>query len=185
MKKLLLIMGDLAAGKSTFANILSQRYHINVFYKDSVKEVIGDVLGFSNREENRKLSAASMELIFFIFSEFAKLGKPLILESNFHTAELEKLHQIASVHGYQVLTLVLRGDTRLLHQRYLNRIAENRHPVHRSTTMDVYEDFKRYTDWSRQERIPGETLEINADDFSWQSDPVLLERIDQFLKDSF
>ena len=30
MKKLLLIMGDLATGKSTFANILSKRYDINV-----------------------------------------------------------------------------------------------------------------------------------------------------------
>ena len=36
MKKLLLVMGDLATGKSTFANILSKRYAANVFYKDSI-----------------------------------------------------------------------------------------------------------------------------------------------------
>ena len=39
MKKLLLITGDLATGKSTFANILSKRYDTNVFFKDSIKEV--------------------------------------------------------------------------------------------------------------------------------------------------
>lgn len=178
-------MGDLAAGKSTFANLLSQRYCINVFYKDSIKEVLGDVLGFSNREENRKLSTASMELMYFIFSEFSKLHKPLILESNFHTAELENLHQIASDHGYQVLTLVLRGDTQLLYQRYLRRMGENRHPVHLSTTMDVFDDFKRYTDRSRQEQIPGEYIEVNADDFNWQTDSVLMTKLDQFLKESF
>lgn len=38
-KKLLLVTGDIATGKSTFANILSQRYDTNVFFKDSIKEV--------------------------------------------------------------------------------------------------------------------------------------------------
>lgn len=175
-------MGDLAAGKSTFAIMLSQRYNINVFFKDSIKEILGDTIGFSNREENRRLSSASMEMMFFLFSEFAVLNKSLILESNFHTAELDRLHQLAAQHDYQILTIVLRGNVRLLHQRYLNRIAEKRHPVHLSTTMDKYEDFERYTEWSRQERIPGETIVVNADDFSWQTDIALLAKIDCFLK---
>ena len=55
MKKLLLITGDIATGKSTFANILSQRYNTNVFFKDSIKEVLGETIGFSNREENKKI----------------------------------------------------------------------------------------------------------------------------------
>lgn len=75
MRKLLLITGDLATGKSTFSNILSQRYKVNVFCKDSIKEVLGDTIGFKNREENKKLFNASMKLMFFIFSEFAELGK--------------------------------------------------------------------------------------------------------------
>ena len=60
MKKLLLITGDLATGKSTFSNILSQRYKVNVFFKDSIKEVLGDTIGFTDRAENKKLSEASM-----------------------------------------------------------------------------------------------------------------------------
>ena len=78
MKKLLLVMGDLATGKSTFANILSKRYDTNVFYKDSIKEVLGDNIGFSNREENLKLSRTTMELLLYICKEFGKLGKDLI-----------------------------------------------------------------------------------------------------------
>ena len=42
MSKLLLIMGDLATGKSTFANMLSQRYSVSMFGKDTIKEVLGD-----------------------------------------------------------------------------------------------------------------------------------------------
>ena len=78
MSKLLLIMGDLATGKSTFANMLSQRYSVSMFGKDTIKEVLGDTIGFTNREENLKLSKATMELMMFLFAEYAKLNKPLI-----------------------------------------------------------------------------------------------------------
>lgn len=183
MKKLLLIMGDLATGKSTFANILSRRYDTNVFFKDSIKEVLGDTISFANREENLKLSNATMELMFFIFSEFGKLNKNLILESNFHTSELEKLHKLAVDSNYEVLTIVLRGDVEILYKRYLNRMYnENRHPVHLSTTLDIFDDFKGSIERLRSEKIPGNSLVINADDFLYQTDNGILEKIDAFMK---
>lgn len=183
MKKLLLIMGDLATGKSVFADILSKRYNVNVFYKDSIKEVLGDTIGFDDREENLKLSKAAVELMIFIFSEFTKLEKTLILEANFHQNELERLQQIASENEYQVMTLVLRGDTHILHKRYLNRIYnENRHPVHLSTAFDVFDDFRDYIEAGRKEKPAGDIIEIQADDFSYQTDRVLLSRIDAFMR---
>ena len=72
MGKLLLIMGDLATGKSTFANILSRRYDTQLFVKDSIKEILGDTIGFTNREENLKLSQATAALMYHIFSEFSR-----------------------------------------------------------------------------------------------------------------
>lgn len=182
MKKLLLVTGDLATGKSTFANILSQRYDAAVLYKDSIKEVLGDTVGFANREENLKLSKAAVELMLFLFSESGKQHKDLILEANFHTAELQRLCQIADRYSYDVLTLVLRGDTAILHKRYLHRIQyENRHPVHLSTTLDVFEDFRDYIQHSRNEAVPGKTILVDANDFSYQKDAALLARIDTFM----
>lgn len=183
MNKLLLIMGDLATGKSTFSAILSERYNVNVFNKDSIKEVLGDTIGFADREENLKLSRATMELMLFLYSEFAKLKKPLILESNFHKVELERIHEIAGKNNYKILILVLRGDVDILYERYLNRMNhENRHPVHLSTTMDVYDDFKEYLEWSRKEEINGNVIYVNADDFSYQQSEELLARLDQFMR---
>lgn len=43
--------------------------------KDTMKEVLGDTIGFANREENLRLSKTTMELMMFTFSQFAKLGK--------------------------------------------------------------------------------------------------------------
>ena len=103
MKRLLILTGDVAAGKSTFAEILSKRYQTNVFYKDKIKEVLGDVIGFSNREENLKLSDAAVQLMIRTFEEFAKLEKSLILEANFHKSELQQLQDIAKTYDYFLL----------------------------------------------------------------------------------
>lgn len=125
-----------------------------------------------------------MELMFFIFSEFCKHGNNLILESNFHKKELEMLHNIANKNDYEVLTIVLRGNVEVLHKRYLNRIYnENRHPVHLSTTLDVFSDFKEYIECSRKEEVIGKTININANSFLYQTDRTILTTIDEFMKD--
>lgn len=181
MRKLLLIMGDLATGKSTFSGQLSRRFGTNVFCKDTIKEVLGDTVGFRDREENLKLSRATGELMAFLFGAFARLGKDLILESNFRPAELEKLHRMAGEYGYEVLTLVLRGDPQVLHRRYLHRIHhENRHPVHLSTTFERYEDFREHLLRSRDITVPGKVIWVDANDFAYQEDEALLRALDVF-----
>lgn len=181
MPKLIVIMGDLAAGKSTFSNKLSKRYQWNVFNKDTIKEVLGDTIGFANREENLKLSKATVELMLFLFSEFCKLDKSLILESNFHKTELDKIKEIAEKYKYDVLILMLRGDMDILHQRFLNRKKnENRHPVHLSASLDDYTDFCNYIERARNEIVTGDMIQVNVNDFSYQEDTDLLSKIDEF-----
>ena len=183
MAKLLLITGDLAAGKSRFADLLSKRYDTSMFFKDSIKEVLADTIGFSSQEESRNLSVAAVELMLLLCSEFGKLKKNLILEANFHAAELEKLQQLASEHNYDVLTLIIRGDISVLHGRFLNRMQqENRHPAHLTAELDHFENFKTYIEDSRAENIPGDVIYIQADDFSYQTDAQLLGEIDAFMR---
>lgn len=184
MKKLLLITGDIAAGKSIFSKILSERYGIAVFQKDTIKEVLGDFIGFSNREENKKLSNATIELMCHIFSRIAVAGSDIILEANFHEAELKKLHSIAQENQYDSLTLILRGNPDVLYDRYIHRMTkENRHPVHLTTTIDVKEDFVKMAEWMRSEKAIGKTLTIEASDFSYQEDTEILKQIDSFMKE--
>ena len=185
MKKLLLITGDLATGKSTLANILAERYSVNEYNKDTIKEVLGETIGFSNREENLKLSQATVEIMFFIFSEFTRFGKDIILEANFRQEELNKIHTLAKEHHYDVLTLSLRADDDILYSRYMNRMKnENRHPVHLSATLDIFEDFKQYLAKLRKVEIAGEVLHIDANDFTYQSNENLLSKIDGFMNEN-
>lgn len=183
MKKLLLITGDIAAGKSTFSKILSERYCTAVFQKDTIKEILGDHIGFHNREENKILSNATIEIMCHVFSQIAVSGNDVILEANFHEEELKKLHAIAHERQYDVLTLVLRGNADVLYNRYIHRMnEENRHPVHLSTTLDVKEDFIKVAEWIRNEKVIGKKLVIEATDFSYQEDVEVLKQIDSFMK---
>ena len=182
MKKLILVTGDIAAGKSTFAWTLASRYHIHAFDKDSLKEVLGDTVGYANREENYRLSVAATEILFHIFREFTGLGADLILEANFRDAEMLKIYQMAADFRYQTLTVALRGDPEVLYPRYMNRMNnENRHPAHLTTKMDVYEDFVEYWKNLRTARIQEPAVYVDVNDFSYQDDTSILEKIDEFM----
>lgn len=86
--------------------------------------------------------------------------------------------------NYGILTIVLQGDAEILHKRYLNRIYnENRHPVHLSTSFDIFDDFKEYIENSRKEEILGRKININANDFLYQTDSNILRSIDKFMED--
>lgn len=181
MKKLIVITGDLACGKSTFAKMLSHRYNMTVMYKDKIKEVLGDTVGFSDREENLKLSIATVELMIYGFSELACLGYDLILEANFKESELIKIKKIADEMGYDTLTLSLRADMDIIYKRFVNRIQnENRHPVHISG-FDGYDSLKYYIEKGREQRTFGSVIEIIANDFNYQTDEKILGRIDEFV----
>ncbi len=95
---------------------------------------------------------------------------------------MKKLHLIAKENRYDVLTLILRGNAEVLYHRYVHRMnAENRHPVHLTTTLDVKADFLKTAEFIRKEKVLGKTLTIEASDFSYQSDLEILEQIDDFL----
>ena len=91
MAKLIIITGDLAAGKSTVASSLSLKLKTPCLIKDDVKEIGCDIIGFSNREENRAISKAAVSLMIYFFKQVAKTRNDLILEGNFRAEELDEL----------------------------------------------------------------------------------------------
>lgn len=181
MKKLILILGDLASGKSTTADILSEKYGITAIKKDTIKEILGDSVGFSNREENLKLSRATFEIMLHIFDRASIAGENIILESNFRESELDRLTALARQREYEILSLLLTADTEILYRRYLARIEKGRHRVHLTTGFDDYEGFVSYVLPQRKAPKIGEIINICADDFSYQSDSSLYEKIESFL----
>ena len=153
MKRLIIITGDLASGKSSLADSLSLKLAIPCFKKDVIKEQYCDMYGFKDREENRKLSIKAVEYMIEAFARFAKNDADLILEANFRGEELKQIQDIALQYGYDVALLVLRGNINELYERFLKRVP-TRHKAHMSMHLDESIDkFKDYVLSQRKEEL--------------------------------
>lgn len=179
MRKVILIGGVLASGKSTYAEILRKRFNLTVVTKDRLKEILGDTIYVKNREENKKLSLICFDLIKYLLEQNAN---DIVVECNFKDYELEELKPLLERLNYQVLTLVFDGDNDVLHSRFLARLNANRHYVHKSQDFTKVEDFIPVLDHLRNAPYFGEVIKVNSNDFAYQTDEGLFERVASFLE---
>ena len=56
--------------------------------------------------------------------------------------ELRDLKDRCDADGCEVLSIILDGEDAVLHARFIKRLSENRHPVHKSQDFSRIEDFK-------------------------------------------
>ena len=163
MANLIVISGDLAAGKSTLAASLSEELKLVHLTKDSLKEIACDAIGYSTREENRQLSIAATDSMIYFFHQCALVNQSLILEANFRQDEMSRIKDIADEYHYNVLLIVLTGDINLLYQRFLDRMV-NRHIAHRSLNLDYsIERFASYINEIRSQDLiyPAYTIDMS------------------------
>ena len=179
MKKLILSGGCLATGKSTYSMILKETYNLNVINKDRLKEILGDNIYVYNREENKKLSVICFDLMKYLINA---LSDTLVLECNFKDYELEELKKICVDREIAVLSLVFDASNECLHQRFLKRLGENRHYVHKSQDFSKIEDFIKTIDQLRSLEYFGKIINVNCDDFSYQKNESLFVEIEKFLE---
>jgi len=153
MKTLIIFGGQLAALKTTVSKRISSDLGIPVFNKDDIKEVLGDHIGFSNREENLKLSDATFNLMLYMTKSTLSTQPSVILESNFKKHEYQIVATLAKENGWQSLFIFMTADPKTLYQRYKDR-NPNRHKVHKSTG-DIPEDvFGRVIENYNHEVMP-------------------------------
>lgn len=179
MRKIILIGGDLASGKSTYSEILAKKYSLPLFNKDVFKETLGDVIETNTREENKKLSLLSFKMLMYIARENVS---PMIFESNFKDYEIEELEPLLIEHGYDILSLRLQGKDEVVHKRFLERInSGTRHKVHQSQDLTRLEDYVAVVNDLRKVVYPGKVINIDATTFDYQKDENLFKEIEEFL----
>ncbi|MCF7930955.1 MAG: hypothetical protein K9L02_05565 [Acholeplasmataceae bacterium] len=141
MKNVLMITGHLAALKSAIASQLGLDLKILVLSKDKIKEILGDSIGFRNREENLKLSEATYKLILSLMKQTLQVNDEVIIESNFRDYEVEEIIKHCIENQFKLTVIFLTGNPKILYQRYLDR-QPLRHPVHTSTGTISYDMFR-------------------------------------------
>ena len=84
-KYIIIITGELAAGKTSYGRKISEELKIPFFSKDIIKEILFDSLSDNNLEyeAKRKIGVSSYAVFYYIIEEQMKVGLPIIAESNF------------------------------------------------------------------------------------------------------
>lgn len=173
MKRVILIGGQLATGKSTLAKNLSASLNIPYFYKDVLKERLGDAIGFSNREENLRLSKGAYFMLYAISEQLISNAESFILESNFKQTELDELNKLFISNGYEVISFKLSGNLDILYRRYLHRFeCENRSQVH--ANFNSFEEYRDYNLEIDKVHYPGKVFELDATKFIDTKDCISL-----------
>jgi predicted kinase len=129
---LVVITGAPGTGKTTLARCLSEWQDLPLISKDGIKEVLFDALGWSDRAWSKRLSTASLDLMFHFMAAELCAGRSLIAESNFD-CELDtaRFLTLKQRHAFVAFQIVCRADPDVLTTRYARRaqIAE-RHRGH-------------------------------------------------------
>lgn len=137
----ILVTGIPAAGKSTMAEVMSERLKLPVISKDTIKELLFDNIGFQSRAEKVKLGIASMEIMYYVAGQLMKAEQPFILENNFEYSSEHGIKNLLEKYQYSALTITLTGDYKVIYQRFWERESSpDRHRGH--VVNDCYPEKK-------------------------------------------
>jgi predicted kinase len=119
------------AGKSTLARRLASSACLPVLDRDDFKDVMFDVLGWSDRDWSRRVGAASFDLLFLLMRRLLEGNASFIAETNFGPRELPSLEPIrASFEARWVEVFVVADPTICAERMAARRRSGNRHPGH-------------------------------------------------------
>jgi predicted kinase len=180
---LIFISGPPCSGKTTLGRRLAVDLRLPYFYKDGIKEVLYDRLGWGEREWSRQLGVASTDLLYHVAASLLAAGCSLMLESNFDPAFANaRFHDLQQTHLFSALQIHCTAAHQTLVARYHERAQSGvRHPGHVDRQVDL-----EFDEMLRQQRngpleIGGETMVVDTTDFDEVDYGVLRRTIDSRL----
>lgn len=171
-KKIIIIEGYLASGKSTFALQLSRMIGVPYMIKDTFKSAMCQQIPVTDRNVSSIFSAAVFDAMMYVTERMFEAGYPVILEGNFVPAgvkavdEAGRIKNLIDRYGYDSLDFKFTGDTRVLYERFLEREKTPERGQANKIGTDV--PFSRYEQWCHNFDgfdIGGKVVRIDTTDF--------------------
>jgi len=191
-RKIIIIAGYLASGKSTFARRLSKELNVPCFVKDTFKSAICVGIEIAGREESRRFSAATFSAIAYVAERFMETGHPLILEGNFVLSasgkanEADVLAQLIEKYDYRSLTYIFQGDMHVLCDRFNAREKlPERGQANLMFAELSYEDFKKYITPLGDFTVGGKIVKIDTTNFESVDFARHIETARVFVREAF
>ena len=169
-KNIIIITGELAAGKTNYGKKISRVREIPFFSKDEIKEILYDSFSYTNLdyEAKRKLGASSYSIFYYIMEEQLKVGKSLIVESNFVKESVPIIKNLLNKYNYKSITIRFEGDLHILHKRFLKReYSTERHiGLVANGLFDDFKNFEQAATKSKEFKISNNEILVDTTDFS-------------------
>ena len=172
-RKIIIIEGYLASGKSTFALRLSKAINVPYLIKDTFKIALCASIPILSREESSRFSAVTFDAMMYAAERLIETGYPVIIEGNFVPHGIKKVDEAGVIknlidrYGCQSLTYKFMGDTRILHKRFIEREkTPERGQANMMFSEISFEDFDRFCRNLDAFDVGGEIIKIDTTDFS-------------------
>jgi glucokinase len=130
-RRLLIVTGAPASGKSTVAAQLASAYGLELWSKDQFKETLFDTLGTGDAAWSRRLSDASFALLFDCAERALNRAPAVLLEGNFRRGEHEAPLLRLCGGGCAVAQILCKAGETVRSARLVQRALDStRHPGH-------------------------------------------------------
>lgn len=187
-KKIVIIGGYLASGKSTFARQLSKSINVPCFVKDTFKIALCNKISITNRSESRLFSAVTFDAMMYVAERFFETGSPIIIEGNFVPAGVKKtdeagvMKQLIEKYGYTPLTFKFTGDTQILYKRFMEREKTVERGQANKIGADIpYDIFDQWCHEFDNFNVSGKTVQVDTTDFAGIDFDAYIEFVRQFM----
>lgn len=189
-RKIIIIEGYLASGKSTFAKRLSKQLNVPYLIKDTFKIALCENIEVSNRSESSRFSTVTFDAMMYVVERMFETGYPIIIEGNFVPAGIKKVNeagiikQLIDSYGYDSLTFKFTGNTQVLHKRFVEREeTEERGQVNKIGSEVSYSDFNQWCHNLDSFDVGGKVVEVDTSDFDIVDFDGYYELARQFMKE--
>ena len=177
--RVIIVNGLPGVGKTTQAQALATGLGWPLVTKDMFKESLFDSLGWSDRAWSRKLSKASMDLLFVWLDRELQAGRDCVIEANFEserdTPRFVALADRYAVQWVQVL-VVCDGDT--LWQRHIARGNDgSRHPGHQEAAVALELRERLLTGRVAPLTLDAPCIELDTTDFMKIDAVAVMQRV--------
>ena len=181
---IIVITGPPGTGKTTLGRMLEARYNLPLLYRDGIKELLFDHIGWSDTEWSKKLGIASYKLLLYSMELLFQTKQPFIVESNFYPEFNEKdLKEIIEKYSYKTLQIHCNAKNETILKRFRTRsYTTERHPGHGYLGNDELLDRLENNAWGVL-NIDSTILSLDTTNFSEINYNEIFSEID-FLLDS-
>lgn len=139
------------------------------FLKDTFKIALCNNISVTSRTERSVFSTVTFDGMMYVAERMLETGISIILEENFVPVGVKKIDEADTIkrlidrYNYTSLDFKFMGDTRILHQRFLEREKSAERGEVNKIGMDVpYDTFNQWCRNLDDFDIGGETVRVNT-----------------------